>query len=84
MKRSIDDLVKLAAELSHAKLSFSFRASAKLPSRLGAKLRLSPTLFSSSEASDKASNAKLLDQPLTGLDGKLRAKLAAKLGEAVS
>ena len=79
MKRSIDDLVK-PAELSYVKLSFSFRASAKLPSRLGVKLRLSPTLFSSSEASDKASNAKLLDQPLVGLDGNLQ----AKLGENVS
>jgi len=55
------DLVKLAAELNQAKLIFSFRASAKLPSRLGAKLRLSLTLFPSSEASDKAFNAKLLD-----------------------
>jgi len=67
-------------ELSHAKLIFSFKASAKLPSRLGAKLRLSLTLFPSSKASDKASNVKkLLDQPLAGLDGKLRAKLTAKL-----
>ena len=79
MKRSIDDLVKLVAELSYAKLIFSFRASAKLPSRLSVKLRLSLPLFPSSEANDKASNAKLLDQPLAGLDGKLRAKLAVKL-----
>jgi len=84
MKWSIDDLVKLVTELSHAKLISSFRASAKLPSRLGAKLRLSLPLFPSSEANDKASNAKLLDQPLVGLDGKLRVKLVAKLGEAVS
>ena len=66
MKRSIDDLVKLAVELSHAKLIFNFRALAKLLSRLGAKLRLSLTLFLSSEASDKASNVKLLDQPWRG------------------
>ena len=41
-------------------------------------------LFPSSEARGKASSVKLLDQPLAGLNGKLRVKPAVKLGETIS
>ena len=90
MKQSFDDLTKPTVELNnakldHAKLRLSSQLQAKLPSEPHAKLKLSPERsYDSAHSSakpgrDKASGAKLLDQPLAGLNGKLQAKLIVSL-----
>jgi len=86
VKQSFDDLTKPTVELNnakldHAKLRLSSQLQAKLPSEPHAKLRLGPYQSYDSAHSgpkptrDKASGAKLLDQPLAGLNGKFQAKL---------
>ena len=71
------------AKLDHVKLRLS-SFQAKFPSGPRAKLRLSswrsydPAYSGSKLARDKASGAKLLVQPLAGLNGKLLAKLIVR------
>ena len=90
-----DDLAKLTAEPDHAKLDDAKLAHAELASgevifRASCEAKTQP-IAGYDSVRDRAPGAKLLDQPLAGLNGKLQAKLIVSfkarlpsLGEAFS